>query len=174
MKKTTVTKFVRHALAIAKHTNRPALLWSHEKGRYTVATGHYLVQFWDTDTFDAIRVAAGEENMSHSDTLDQLAAGMIFPKEHEPVNLVNTGIWLDTGKGALLHFLTGERDSKTFSVAVNDAYLEIFGKPASILGSGSKNPVILTGGNFVAAIMPVNPDRKSIRNRLSQLADLYR
>lgn len=171
MKKTTITKLTKAALASHKNdrSGRPALIYQVKGDDYTVASNYFLVRFHDAATFEAIREKIGAENMGPSDTLHQMADDMFNNRNN--VELKDTGILVEDGYG-FARFLVGE----DFPVAINDAYLDIFsGEWDRIWGAGSIQPVILGGKGVAVSILPIRTGAQSQRiRRLQDLLDMYR
>lgn len=171
MKKTTITKLTRAALAIHKNdrSGRPALIYQIKGDDYTVASNYFLVRFHDAATFEAIREKIGSENMGPSDTLHQMAEDMFNNSDN--VELKDTGILAEDGYG-FARFLAGD----SFPVTINEAYLDIFsGEYDRIFGAGSTRAVILRGKGIAIGILPIRTNSQSQRiRRLQDLLDMYR
>ena len=172
MKKTTITKLTKAALASHKNdrSGRPALIYQVKGDDYTVASNYFLVRFHDAATFEAIREKIGAENMGPSDTLHQLAEDMFNNSDN--VELKDTGILIEDGCGGFARFLAGD----SFPVTINEAYLDIFsGEYDRIFGAGSTSAVILGGKGVAIGILPIRTNSQSQRiRRLRDLLDFYR
>ena len=172
MKKTTITKLTKAALAIHKNdrSGRPALIYQVKGDDYTIASNYFLVRFHDAATFEAIREKIGAENMGPSDTLHQLAEDMFNNSDN--VDLKDTGILIEDGCGGFARFLAGD----SFPLTINEAYLDIFsGEYDRIFGAGSTSAVILGGKGVAIGILPIRTNSQSQRiRRLRDLLDFYR
>lgn len=170
MKKNTINKFARVALAIAKNdrSGRAAITWSRKNGEYTLATSYYFIRFTDDYIFEAIQDKVGSANMAPGDIHDKVTQ-MLYSKNHQ--HLKDTGLLHQDNAGRTVRFLA----NNAFPVAINEIYLDIFqGEYRNMCGTSHVDPIILLCDGYTAGIFPVYTCSKDDRfRRMKDLLNLY-
>lgn len=163
MKKTNMTRFAKTALQVSKQSKRPIIYHSRE-GQHIIACSYFFIRTSNEDTFRAILGKIPESKViPDKQTADGVVA--ILDQTDKLWELTNTGIVAEEQYG-FRRFLMAE----DFVVTINDDFLYIFdGDYVSLSGRGPNAPVIVTGHDYTAGILPLRH-----RSNEAALATMHR
>lgn len=151
-----------------KMVNNTWFIYENKDGFWDLATSYFFVRYETDSLFQMVLERAGENHMQPSNTLNSQISNMLYPKGKDFDALIDTKTLIETPRGDV-RFLAAEN----YCVAVNEAYMSLF-KPDLIFGSGHIQPVILSGCQFMAGVMPITvKDQEWLQNSVLRVADLY-